>query len=78
MLGARKPDPELYERALERYGADAGDAFLVDDNLANIEGARAVGITAHHFDAVAYKNGDGAREVAALDNAIDRFSRRNG
>ena len=73
MLGARKPDAALYERALAHYGVDAADAFLADDNAHNIEGARAVGITAHHFSYV-----DSVPQTAVLDEAIDRFAGRNG
>jgi putative hydrolase of the HAD superfamily len=73
MLGARKPDAVLFERALVHYGVEASNAFLVDDNLGNVEGARAVGITAHHFD----RAGESSR-ADALDAAIDRFAGRNG
>ncbi len=67
MLGARKPTPELYARALAYYGADAGDAFLLDDNRGNIEGARAVGLTAVHFT-------QGLTDPIA---AVEVFARRN-
>lgn len=69
LLGARKPDAELFQRALAHYGVDPANAFLADDNLDNVEGARAVGITAHHFL--------GASHTSALNEAIDRFAGRN-
>jgi putative hydrolase of the HAD superfamily len=47
--GARKPDPEVFEGVLARYGVPAGDAFFADDLPENVAGARAVGITAHLF-----------------------------
>jgi len=47
--GARKPNPVVFERVLEAYGVDAGDAFFADDMRVNVEGARSVGITAYHF-----------------------------
>ena len=47
--GARKPDPAVFERVLEAYGASAEDAFFADDLRINVEGARSVGITAYHF-----------------------------
>jgi HAD superfamily hydrolase (TIGR01509 family) len=47
--GARKPDPEVFEAVLARYGVPARDAFFADDLDLNVEGARAVGITAHLF-----------------------------
>ncbi|MEP6477773.1 MAG: HAD-IA family hydrolase [Rhodoglobus sp.] len=71
MLGARKPDEELYRRALDHYGVAAENAFLADDSLANVLGARAVGITAHQLVAV-----DGAYQTDALHAAIERFASR--
>ncbi|MDR5701281.1 HAD-IA family hydrolase [Agromyces aerolatus] len=46
ILGARKPDRRIFERALAHYGADAADAMFVDDSAANVAGARAAGLTA--------------------------------
>jgi HAD superfamily hydrolase (TIGR01509 family) len=47
--GARKPNPEVFERVLARYGADARDTFFADDLAVNVAGATSVGITAHQF-----------------------------
>jgi 2-haloacid dehalogenase len=44
-----KPDPAIYALALERFGLRPGEAIFIDDNLANVEGARANGFVAHHF-----------------------------
>jgi 2-haloacid dehalogenase len=44
-----KPDPAIYRRALDRFGLEAGRTVFVDDNQANVEGARAVGLIALHF-----------------------------
>lgn len=44
-----KPDPAIYRLALRRFGLSAEQALFVDDNDANIAGARSVGIHAHHF-----------------------------
>jgi putative hydrolase of the HAD superfamily len=71
MLGARKPDAELYERALERFGAAPADAFLLDDNLENIEGARAVGLTAMRLEWT-----DGTPQTGGLVAAIEAFAGR--
>jgi putative hydrolase of the HAD superfamily len=72
MLGARKPSRELFERALDHYGVDPEDAFLADDSADNVEGARAVGITAHHFEYVR-----GTPQTDALEAAITAFSGRH-
>ncbi|MGK6320853.1 HAD family hydrolase [Sphingomonas sp. DT-204] len=39
-----KPDPAIYRLALARFGLEPGEALFVDDNAANVEGAKAVGI----------------------------------
>jgi len=48
-LGATKPSVEYFEAALLRAKVRASDALFVDDSPANVEGASAVGILAHHF-----------------------------
>ena len=44
-----KPDPEMFQRALEVIGAGAAQAVLIDDLLENVIGARSVGMTAYQF-----------------------------
>jgi 2-haloacid dehalogenase len=44
-----KPEPEIYNLLLSRYGLEAGDCIFIDDSKANVEGARAVGMHAIHF-----------------------------
>lgn len=45
--GLRKPDPRLFQRALERLGVTATEAVYVGDNpIADIEGAHSVGMPA--------------------------------
>ncbi|WP_231621627.1 HAD family hydrolase [Sphingomonas sp. 37zxx] len=51
-----KPDPAIYALALERFGLAAEDAVFVDDNLANVESARAMGIDTVAFtDAASFR-----------------------
>lgn len=45
-----KPDPAIYELALRRLGLPAEAVFFTDDNLANIEAARAMGFVTHRFE----------------------------
>ena len=71
MLGARKPTPELFTRALAHYGVAADHAFLADDTFANVAGARAVGITAHWLEYV-----DGVPQTDALHAALNTFASR--
>ena len=61
--GARKPDPQVFLSMLDEYAADAADVFFADDLIENVEGARSVGITAHHY-----------REPRGLLRAIEDFA----
>ena len=48
-VGIRKPDPAIYRLACERLGVPPGRAAFVDDIETNVEGARALGMTAIRF-----------------------------
>jgi putative hydrolase of the HAD superfamily len=45
-MGLRKPDAAIYQRVLEAENVSAAEAVFFDDNAANVEGARQVGIEA--------------------------------
>ncbi|MFS2225326.1 glucose-1-phosphatase [Pantoea sp. B65] len=47
-MGLRKPDAAIYQQVLQQEGVTADQAVFFDDNLANIEAARALGITSIH------------------------------
>jgi FMN hydrolase / 5-amino-6-(5-phospho-D-ribitylamino)uracil phosphatase len=47
--GARKPDAAAYRELCRLAGVAAERCLLVDDRLANLEGARRVGMPALHF-----------------------------
>ncbi|PIV26566.1 MAG: hypothetical protein COS37_05745, partial [Anaerolineae bacterium CG03_land_8_20_14_0_80_58_20] len=44
-----KPDPAIFQRLLDKIGRDAQECLFIDDALPNIEAARALGMTAIHF-----------------------------
>jgi HAD superfamily hydrolase (TIGR01509 family) len=48
-LGAAKPAPAAFTRALELLDASATEAHFIDDTLENVEGARSVGIQSAQF-----------------------------
>ena len=48
--GVLKPDPRIFELVLHRLGIQASQALLVDDQPANCQGARDVGMAAVWFD----------------------------
>ena len=61
-IAARKPDAAAYRELCRLAGATADRCLLVDDRLANVDGARRLGMPGVHFE------GAGAlrRELAAL------------
>lgn len=46
-----KPDPAIFELAARRFGHDPASMLFIDDNIANIEAARALDWQVHHFTA---------------------------
>ena len=44
-----KPDPAIYRLLLDRNGLEASTCLFIDDSRTNVEGAKAVGMQAHHF-----------------------------
>lgn len=44
-----KPDPAIFNILLERYSLLPEDCFFIDDNLSNVNAARALGIDAVQF-----------------------------
>ena len=58
--GLMKPQREIYELCLEKFGLEAGECFFIDDAPANIEGANRCGIAGCVF------HGDAEQARAAL------------
>jgi putative hydrolase of the HAD superfamily len=48
-LGVAKPDPAYFSAILTRLDVPAEETLFVDDNLRNVEAARAVGLHAEHW-----------------------------
>jgi FMN phosphatase YigB (HAD superfamily) len=46
-LGAQKPDPEFYHRALALFGFIAHERLFTDDRADNVDGAIAAGLMGH-------------------------------
>ncbi|MCX8959555.1 glucose-1-phosphatase [Erwinia psidii] len=47
-MGMRKPEARIYQRVLNEEGFSADQTIFFDENLENIEGARALGIKSVH------------------------------
>lgn len=48
LMKKRKPDAEIFEHVLEENGLKANESLFIDDNEANIEGAKSLGIKTLH------------------------------
>lgn len=59
----RKPDPEIYQRLLNRYKVTASQAVFIDDNADNIKAAQSLGFKTIHFTSGRIL----AQELEALD-----------
>ena len=63
LIHRRKPDVATYEWVLRDAGIEAATTLFIDDNLTNVEGARAAGLRAHH-------HADGRDVVAVVREAL--------
>ena len=57
-----KPDPRIYQLALERLGVQADEAIFLDDFIENIHAANALGLIGVHFQSSAQAQ----RDIRAL------------
>lgn len=48
-VGVAKPDPKIFQTALEQAGVNPNEAVFVDDFYVNIEGCEKVGMKGIHF-----------------------------
>ena len=62
MLGGRKPQAEVYARALDRLGARPAATLFVDDLFVNVQGARRAGL---HADTV--------RDARSMRRVLSRY-----
>ncbi|MBS0519679.1 MAG: HAD family phosphatase [Proteobacteria bacterium] len=66
LVGHSKPDAAIYELVCRTGGFEPADAVFIDDVLANVEGARAVGMAAIHHRSAEQT----AAELRALGFAV--------
>ncbi len=48
-VGVNKPDHRIFEHLAERFGIEPTEALFIDDSLANVHAAKALGFQAIHF-----------------------------
>lgn len=49
-FATKKPDPSIYRSVAALHGVEPAQAVMIDDKPANVAGARAAGLRAHHFE----------------------------
>ena len=47
--GAHKPDPKIFQFALEEANVDVTSSLFIDDSYGNIESAENLGLFSHHY-----------------------------
>lgn len=45
-----KPDKNIYDFSVKKFGIKAEESLFIDDKIANIEGAKEFGLMTYHFD----------------------------
>ncbi len=74
VVGFTKPDPRIYQLALDRLGVGAAEAIMVGDSpSADVDGAHAVGIRAaliDPYDFYPWSSAPRFADVAALTGAL--------
>ncbi len=69
LVGVMKPDPAIYQAALDALGASAEESLYVDDYDVEADGARALGFTAFHIDRS--RSGDGRWRINSLSAIVE-------
>ncbi len=65
--GVKKPHPRIFEMALDMAKVSAQNGIMIGDNLeADIQGARAVGMEAIHFNC----NGESSHDISPMINNL--------
>lgn len=63
--GMAKPDVEIYELLLDRFGLTASRTLFIDDTLVNVRAAHSLGLQALHF-----RSEEGLREELAARHLV--------
>jgi len=48
--GVAKPDPEIFELLLDRFGLETATTLFIDDNIGNLQAASALGMATAHYE----------------------------
>jgi len=69
LVGVMKPDPLIYNTALESLGVKAEESIYVDDYDIEADGARVLGFTSFHIDRTGSKKGEWV--IQSLTEIVD-------
>lgn len=69
LVGVMKPDPLIYQAALDALGVTAAESVYVDDYNVEADGARAMGFTAFYIDRA--RPGDGRWRIQSLRDVVE-------
>lgn len=75
LAGVEKPDPRIYQTALDALGVQASESLYVDDYDVEADGARALGMTAFHIDRS--QQGDGKWRISSLRALVEFVEKRS-
>jgi putative hydrolase of the HAD superfamily len=74
MVGVKKPNPKIFNYALNSADANPNESIMIGDSLeADIAGAQKVGMRTIHFDYKDVHNGDGNVRVKQLKALINHL-----
>ena len=74
MVGVKKPNPKIFNYALNSAEANPNESIMIGDSLeADIAGAQKVGLRTIHFDYKDVHNGDGNVRVKQLKALINHL-----
>ena len=60
-MGLRKPNPEIFQRLIDRHGLNPERTLFIDDSEQHIDGANLTGLKAYHL-----KNGETIEQLFSL------------
>ncbi|MBU2928738.1 YjjG family noncanonical pyrimidine nucleotidase [Winogradskyella psychrotolerans] len=74
MVGVKKPNPKIFNFALELAKAKANESLMIGDNIeADIEGAHSVGMDTIHFDYKDVHNNHSFKRITHLKMLINHL-----
>lgn len=77
LVGVGKPDPRIFEAAVDSLGVDPKSCLYVDDTLEEAEGAREFGFTSLYLDGKRTSPCYGQWTIGNLKHLVEYVELRN-